>query len=314
MRSADQPDEIRGAERALAEYSRFLAAERGLADTTVRAYSSDIRSLIDHMQRMQLTELEALTIDVLRSWLARQRSTGMARTSIARRAAAVRSFCRWCVRHGYLAADPTARLQVPRLEKRLPRVLTSRQAADMLDKPAPAPGEENAQQRALRLRDNAMVELLYAAALRVGELVALNIDSPDHDRAVLRVIGKGNKERVVPYGVPAARALATYLEHGRPTLSSAASGPALFLGARGGRINARAVRTVVHQRASTGAGVDLAPHGLRHSAATHLLEGGADLRAVQELLGHASMTTTQIYTHVSAERLNKVYRQAHPRA
>ena len=157
--------------------------------------------------------------------------------------------------------------------------------------------------------------MLYATGVRVGELVALDLGDLDHERRVVRVLGKGNKQRSVPYGVPAAAALADYLARARDELARGASGQAVFLGVRGGRLDQRAVRKLVHARlADVPDAPDLGPHGLRHSAATHLLEGGADLRSVQELLGHASLATTQIYTHVSAERLRSVYQQAHPRA
>jgi integrase/recombinase XerC len=168
---------------------------------------------------------------------------------------------------------------------------------------------------AIALRDQAILEVLYATGIRVSELTGLDIPDVDRHRRVLRVLGKGSKERVVPFGLPADRAIATWLQSGRDQLSTNASGPSLFLGRRGGRVDPRAVRRLVHQRtAAIGGAPELAPHGLRHTAATHLLEGGADLRTVQELLGHASLATTQIYTHISAERLAAVYRQAHPRA
>ncbi len=161
----------------------------------------------------------------------------------------------------------------------------------------------------------AVLELLYATGIRVGELCGLDVDDLDHERRVVRVLGKGRKERSVPYGVPAERALGAWLRHGRPALAVQGSGPALFLGTRGGRLDQRAVRTMVHARLTDVPGApDLGPHGLRHTAATHLLEGGADLRSVQELLGHASLATTQIYTHVTTDRLRQAFRQAHPRA
>ncbi len=165
------------------------------------------------------------------------------------------------------------------------------------------------------MRDSALLELLYASGIRVGELVGLDVDDIDRGRRVVRVLGKGRKERTVPYGAPAAAALETWLRSGRPLLAREASGPALFLGLRGRRLDPRTVRRVVHAAMQALDGVpDLGPHGLRHSAATHLLEGGADLRSVQEMLGHASLATTQIYTHVSVERLRRAYAQAHPRA
>ncbi|MEU4455483.1 tyrosine-type recombinase/integrase, partial [Nocardioides sp. NPDC023903] len=165
------------------------------------------------------------------------------------------------------------------------------------------------------MRDIAVLEMLYATGARVGELVGLDLDDVDYERRIIRVLGKGRKERMVPFGGPAVRALDRWVVRGRPQLVNESSGPALFLGARGGRLDQRAVRTLVHRRLADVPGApDLGPHGLRHSTATHLLEGGADLRSVQELLGHASLATTQIYTHVSSDRLRKAYRQAHPRA
>lgn len=313
---------------ALAAYERHLAAERGLAAHTVTAYLGDIASLLDHLSRYTggSAGLDGLTLPVLRSWLARLRSAGAARSSLARRAAAARSFCRWCVRTGRLAADPTARLQVPQLPRRLPQVQRAEQTAAVLTQAAdtaaqavtiladPVSEADARRAAAVVLRDDAMMELLYASAVRVSELAGMDLDAPDFTRRVVRVWGKGSKERIVPFGLPAETAVRRWLDLARPVLATRDSGAALFLGARGARIDPRAIRTVVHTRTAASGGPELAPHGLRHSAATHLLEGGADLRAVQELLGHASIGTTQIYTHVSAERLAAVYRQAHPRA
>jgi integrase/recombinase XerC len=181
------------------------------------------------------------------------------------------------------------------------------------DGSAPTAGDGDADP--IELRDRLIVELLYATGVRVGELCAVDLDDLDRERRLVRVLGKGGKERVVPYGVPAERALDRYLTAGRPAVWGSGSGPALLLGARGRRIDPRAVRRIVHERVQRVEGApDIGPHGLRHSAATHLLEGGADLRSVQELLGHATLSTTQIYTHVSVERLRSAYGRAHPRA
>lgn len=307
----------------LEDFRKHLVDERNLAALTVTAYVTDVRSLLDHLARYRpdsADDLRGLTLDVVRSWLARLSSAGAARSSIARRAASARSFCRWCVRLGLLDRDPTARLIVPRTTRRLPRVLRPDQVSAILDLTEGAadraqPTESDPTHTAMRLRDGAMLEMLYGAALRVSELASLDLDSLDGDRRVVRVWGKGAKERIVPYGAPAARAVESWLAEGRPMLSGATSGSALFLGRRGGRIDPRAIREVVHRRSSAFAeATDIGPHALRHSAATDLLEGGADLRTVQEMLGHASIATTQIYTHVSAERLAAVYRIAHPRA
>lgn len=298
-------------------FARHLAMERNLSPATLRAYEFDIAAMLDHLARLSgndpSTELSALTLAGLRSWLGRQASAGAARSTLARRTAAARTFCAWAVRIGLLQTDPAARLTAPKANRRLPSVLRQDQAAALLDPPEKSVAEPRA--LAMADRDQAMLELLYASAIRVSELVGLDLADVDRQRRVLRVTGKGDKQRTVPYGAPADRALEQWLRHGRPVLLTEASGSALFLGQRGGRIDQRAVRTVVHQRARTVDGApDLAPHGLRHTAATHLLDGGADLRTVQELLGHSSMSTTQIYTHVSTERLRSVYRQAHPRA
>jgi integrase/recombinase XerC len=308
----------------LDRYERYLAAERGLSSATVVAYTADVASLLDHLARMAggapVETLDGLSLAVLRSWLARQRSTGSARASMARRAAAAKSFTAWAHRTGRLGSDVGARLASPRPDKTLPSVLRVDQAAELLSAgPAVAGtndgGEPEPVETALLMRDQAILELLYASGIRVSELTGLDIDDVDRHRRVLRVLGKGSKERVVPFGVPADRAVAAWLDAGRALIRSAESGRALFLGRRGRRIDPRAVRTLVHRRTAAIEGApEIAPHGLRHTAATHLLEGGADLRTVQELLGHASLATTQIYTHVSAERLSAVYRQAHPRA
>ncbi len=310
---------------ALEQYRRYLAAERGLSASTVRAYTSDVLALLEHLQRMAgaaEADLDRLDLTVLRSWLARQRSTGSARASMARRAAAAKSFSAWAHRTGRIPTDVAARLAAPRPDKTLPSVLRVDQVADMLDRP-PADAADAAvgavgddeMRAAVALRDQAMLEVLYACGIRVGELTGLDLHDVDRHRRVIRVLGKGNKQRTVPYGIPADRALAAWIGSGRHMLWCNDSGTALFLGRRGRRMDPRAVRTLVHARSAAVAGApELAPHGLRHTAATHLLEGGADLRTVQELLGHASLATTQIYTHVSAERLSAVYRQAHPRA
>ena len=314
----------------LADYRRHLQFERGVSAATVRAYLADTTDLLDHLARMK-RDLAGLDLAALRSWLARLATTGVARSSLARKAAAARSFTGWAHRTGRITTDPGARLAAPRAHRALPGVLRADQAAAMLAPPVadvdpahdtaaggPDDGpaaEELRVRQALTLRDQAVLELLYAAGLRVSELVGLDIDDIDRRRLVLRVLGKGDKERTVPYGRPADAALTAYLDTGRPTLSTGHERAAVFLGRRGGRLDQRAVRTLVHERLDTVDGApDLGPHGLRHSAATHLLEGGADLRTVQEILGHASIGTTQIYTHVSAERLRTVFTQAHPRA
>lgn len=295
----------------LEEFVAFLTSEQGRSPNTVRAYRRDVASLLQHAERLDAADPPRLDRDVLRSWLAKSASLGSSPSTIARHASTARSFTRWAHRRGLLDEDAGARLGAPRRGRPLPSVMSSDAARDVMAAAADAAAADDP----VSLRDAAVLELLYASGIRVGELVTLDIDDVDRTRRVLTVMGKGAKERTVPYGRPADLALARWLEHGRPALARATSGPALFLGARGGRLDQRIVRDVVHQamRAAPQA-PDLGPHGLRHSAATHLLEGGADLRSVQELLGHASLATTQVYTHVSSERLRAVYRQAHPRA
>jgi integrase/recombinase XerC len=295
----------------LGEYERHLVSERNLTEHTVRAYAADVAGLLDHAARLGMADVSELDLRSLRSWLAKQQSTGKSRATMARRATAARVFTAWLARTGRIPADPGAALGSPKTHKTLPPVLRVDEAADLIR----AATELADDGSPVGLRDVAMLELLYATGIRVGELAGLDVDDLDRDRNVVRVFGKGRKERTVPFGHPAARALDRWLSEGRPRLHADGSGAALFLGARGKRIDQRAVRTLVHKRIAEVPGApDIGPHGLRHSAATHLLEGGADLRAVQELLGHASLATTQLYTHVTTDRLRKAYQQAHPRA
>jgi len=295
----------------LAEYERHLVAERDLAPHTVRAYLADVAGLLEHAGRMGRGDVSDLDLRTLRSWLAHQQVTGRSRTTMARRATAVRVFTAWLARTGRIRTDVGASLRSPKARQTLPPVLRQDEAQGLIAAAARLCDDGSP----VGIRDTAMLELLYATGVRVGELVGLDIDDLDRHRNVVRVFGKGRKERTVPFGRPAAEAVDTWLSRGRPRLVAPGAGPALFLGVRGGRIDQRAVRTVVHRRIAEVPGApDIGPHGLRHTAATHLLEGGADLRSVQELLGHASLATTQLYTHVSTDRLRQAYRQAHPRA
>jgi len=304
----DLPEEFA---TALAAYERHLVSERDLTPHTVRAYLGDVSGMLAHATALGLASLDDLDVRTLRSWLANQQTRGKARTTMARRATAVRVFTAWALRTGRANLDPGAQLGSPKPHLSLPPALDVAQARALLDAAAASADDGSP----IGIRDVAILELLYATGIRVGELCGLDVDDVDRARRVVRVFGKGRKERTVPYGVPADVALGRWLDHARQTLVAPGAGAALFLGARGGRVDQRAVRTMVHRRLADVPGApDLGPHGLRHSAATHLLEGGADLRTVQELLGHSSLATTQIYTHVTAERLRKAYQLAHPRA
>jgi integrase/recombinase XerC len=299
-------------EAVLEEFDEYLELQRGRSDHTRRAYLGDLRSLFAFLgERSPDVALTQLTLPVLRSWLAAQAGAGTARTTLARRTSAVKTFTAWASRSGLMDADPATRLQVPKAHRTLPAVLRQDQAIDAMNA-----AESGAQQGdPLALRDRLVVEMLYATGIRVSELCGLDLDDVDFSRRLLRVLGKGNKQRTVPFGEPALRALKSWVADGRPALATETSGPALLLGVRGKRIDPRQARTVVHQTmAAVDGAPDIGPHGLRHSAATHLLEGGADLRVVQELLGHSTLATTQLYTHVTVARLRAVHDQAHPRA
>jgi integrase/recombinase XerC len=299
------------ADEAVAAFARHLGSERGHSEHTRRAYLGDVTGLLAFAAEHGVTDLRDLRLADLRSWLADLSDRGAARATIARRAAAARAFLRWAHHTGRIESDPSLRLVAPRRTRTLPGVLKQDEAAGLLDVAAVASDDGDP----IHVRDRAVLELLYATGIRVGELVGLDVDDVDFGADVVTVMGKGAKERTVPFGRPARVALTTWLEGGRPRVAVADSGAALFLGRRGRRVDARQVRSAVHELLShVPDAPDLGPHGLRHSAATHLLEGGADLRTVQEMLGHASLATTQIYTHVSVERLRSSYRQAHPRA
>ena len=299
-------------EKLIAAFARHLEVERSLSVHTIRAYLGDLESLLTHLETIGLTDISQLELVHLRSWLANQQVKGGARTTLSRRAVSVRLFTKWAVKNKYLAKDVAATLATPKGHRTLPDVLDIADAKTAMDSLATRASEE---ETPISLRDVAMVELLYATGARVAELCGLDVSDIDYDRQTIRVLGKGNKERSIPLGNPAMKAMNVWLKEGRDLIKNSLSGNAVFLGARGKRIDQRTVRTVVYNALQAIEGIErMGPHALRHSAATHLLEGGADLRTVQEILGHASLATTQIYTHVSTERLQKAFKQAHPRA
>ncbi|GHD78624.1 tyrosine recombinase XerC [Salinibacterium amurskyense] len=293
-------------------FVEYLSADRGFSVHTIRSYRSDLTTLVDFAAERAATIPADLDLELLREWLWQSSQDGLAKATLARRAAAARAFSAWLTANHHTEVDAAARLKAPKAERHLPRVLNRDQMAEMLQSVEARASSSDP----IALRDRAIVELLYASALRVSELVGLSANDVDDSRLTVRVMGKGSKERVVPFGIPAQRALSDYLERGRSQLTTESGGAApLFVGARGKRLSARTVYEVIaHLLADVPGSGGSGPHTLRHTAATHLLDGGADLRAVQELLGHASLGTTQLYTHVSTERLRESYRTAHPRA
>ena len=297
-------------DRVLHDYTRYLSVERGFSENTVRSYRSDLADLLRYAEETGATTAKDLDLELLRGWLYRASTAGLAKSTLARRSATARGLTSWLARTGDTPTDAAARLRAPRPDRHLPRVLTRDQIDGLLaGLAARAAGGD-----AMAARDLAMVELLYASALRVSELTGLDVRDLDLGRLTARVTGKGSKERVVPFGTPALRAISAWLDL-RDSVPGALDSAAVFLGARGARVNTRSVyRLVADLLQGVPGGGPSGPHALRHTAATHLLDGGADLRAVQEMLGHASLGTTQIYTHVSTERLKESYALAHPRA
>ena len=294
------------------DFQRHLESERSLSVHTVRAYVGDLQSLVSHLSNLGQHEIANLDMAQIRSWLANQQVKGGARTTLSRRAVSIRLFTKWAFKNNYLASDVGANLATPKAHRTLPDVLDVASAGVAMDALA---ARVNEGEGPMALRDRAMVEVLYASGARVAELCGLDLLDIDYERQTIRVFGKGSKERTIPIGNPAMAALKGWLADGRPALLKEVSEKCVFIGARGKRIDQRTVRTVVYNALSALVGFErMGPHALRHSAATHLLEGGADLRTVQEILGHASLATTQIYTHVSTERLQAAFKQAHPRA
>ncbi|WP_413456394.1 tyrosine recombinase XerC [Glutamicibacter sp. FR1] len=311
----------------VADYLEYLQRERGRSANTLRAYDVDLRNLGQFLQHQsQDPSLKQITVEILRDWLAQLHEAQVSRTTLARRISAVKNFFAWALKQQLIDTDPALRLAAPKKERRLPHVLQPSQIDRLLsektevtagagDSESAAESVPDARSQAVAARDKAIAELLYASGLRISELVALDVDDIDFERRTLKVLGKGNKERVVPFGKPAERVIIAWIRSHRKVLARQEAKGALLVGVRGARLNVRQAREVISKALeSLGDTAASGPHALRHTVATHLLDGGADLRAVQEFLGHASLATTQLYTHVSVDRLRQSYRQAHPRA
>lgn len=299
---------------ALERYTGYLHHARNQSPHTLRAYVSDVTDLLRYAHRHGVQQMDHLDTTTVRAWLATQVERGLARATVARRGASVRAFIRWASDQELTSLDVAERIITPKTPRTLPTVLTVDAASVLLNSARDAAHGAEPARKAGAIRAWAMAELLYGAGIRVGELVTLDCDDVDLGDRVVRVMGKGAKERIVPFGKPAQEAVTAWLTHGRVAFVRPDSGSALFLGDRGLRWDQRRVRAVIHRLALAAGVPDIAPHALRHSAATHLLAGGSDLRSVQEVLGHSSVATTQRYTHVDSERLRSVYAQAHPRA
>jgi integrase/recombinase XerC len=297
-------------EKAIHGFESYLSAGRGYSKNTVRAYLADVQDLIGFIKKQNIENVEDLNLEHLRSWLWQATQNGLTKSTIARKSASVRSFSAWALKSELSDQDAAIRLRSPKAGRTLPKVVSRESLKIIFDELITKATDDNPQ----GVRDLVTVELLYASGARVSELVGLNLESVDYSRKLLRVMGKGSKERMIPFGQPAQDALDLWIRVARPKLATETSGQALLLNSRGTRIGVRQIYSLVAnllESTPTGAA---GPHSLRHSAATHLLDGGADLRAVQEMLGHASLGTTQIYTHVSVERLRAGYQNAHPRA
>lgn len=287
-----------------------LGTAKGYSPNTQRAYANDLGELLSFLKELGRESTDAIELDDLRDWLYRVSEAGAAKSTLVRKSASVRSFCNWLYRQGLHQTDLGLRLKSPKSARTLPKVV-SRESLNLIFEQLEMGA---ASQDPSRLLDRLIVELLYATGMRVSELAGLNTQDVDYSRQLLMVTGKGNKQRMVPYGEPAARALADWMRLGRNNLLTEKSGNALLLNQKGVRIGVRQIYALVAGLLADTPTGQAGPHTLRHTAATHLLDGGADLRAVQELLGHANLGTTQIYTHVSIERLRQGYENAHPRA
>lgn len=302
--SADQDSAL------ITEFGVYLEARQGFSEHTVRAYLSDLRQVRDFARSEQVDSMLEADLPLLRAWLADLADQGKARSTLARKGTSARTFYAWAKKSQKLDVDPAERLVTPQPHNKLPRVLSEQAVKQMLDFAARQAQAHDPQE----VRIWAVTELIYATGMRVGEVVGLNIGDVNMADHTVLVTGKGNKQRMVPFGQPARKALDAWLGSARTVLAGPDSRDALFLGNGTKRWDQRDLRERLHKLAALAGVPDISPHDLRHSAATHLLTGGADLRSVQELLGHNSLATTQRYTHVTPERLRSAFAGAHPRA
>ncbi|MBU1670954.1 MAG: tyrosine recombinase XerC [Actinobacteria bacterium] len=295
-------------EQSSAAFLRYLDEVRNLSPNTIAAYRSDLGQFGDYLRRAGIEDLASIDHRTLRGFLANQQTRGYSRTTVARRCACLRAFFRFLSEKDVLAGDPGTTLTFPVKDRPLPRFLSEGEMEELIGQ-ASRGGD-------LPLRDTAIIEMLYATGMRVGELCGLGLGDVETGTGSVRVVGKGDRERVVLAGLPAMEALGRYLSEERPVLalSSKRQTDAVFLGKRGAPVDQRQVRRIVERYALAGVGEGVSPHTLRHSFATHLLGHGADLRAVQELLGHRNVATTQIYTHLTRSEIREAYDKSHPRA
>ena len=297
----------------LDEFIAHLKIDKNRSENTLRSYKTDLELFFENCVSQNIKNLKDIDLNNMRNWLADLKSKEVTNTTISRRVSSLKVFFNWAIKTKKINQNPTLRLISPKINKTLPNILGSKQAVALLDSSANLEDEQDSV--AIRMRDHAILEILYATGIRVSELVGLDLKDISFSNQTLKVLGKGQKERIVPFGIPAKEALEVYLKESRLDFETSQSNQAAFLGQRGKRLNVRQVRRILEKAIERLSDViQVSPHDLRHSAATHMLEGGADLRIVQELLGHASLATTQKYTHVTIERLIEVFANAHPRA
>ena len=298
--------------KTLEKFLDYLKIEKNRSDNTIRSYQTDIELLFEFLTSRGLSSFKEIQTDFIKEWIVSLKKNNISNTTISRRISSIKVFFNFLVKNNLIEINPTLKIIAPKLNKVLPNILGQKQADQLLTQAAIYEVEEESQE--VRIRDYAILEVLYSTGIRVSELVGLDVEDINFSNLTLKVLGKGKKERFVPFGIPAREAIDKYLKDSRNSFNDKNS-QALFLGLRGKRLNVRQVRRILNKAMDQiENSKEVSPHDLRHSAATHMLEAGADLRIVQELLGHSSLATTQKYTHVTIERLREVFANAHPRA